>query len=60
MELAKKNSEDRKSENVHLLVCDALFRFQDWRGPGYHFHLEQPQGSELVFQREMENIVETP
>ena len=29
MELAKKISEDRKSENVHLLVCDALFRFQD-------------------------------
>lgn len=56
-ELSEKIANDRKSENVHLLLCDGLFRFQDWRGSQFHFHLEQPQGSELVYQDEMEAIV---
>ena len=56
--LEQKILQDGRSENVHLLLCDAVFRLQDWRGPECHFHLEQPQGSELVFQREMHNVYE--
>ena len=56
--LADKIHQDRISENVHLLLCDAIFRLQDWRTGDFHFHLEQPQGSELVFQREIVNIVD--
>ena len=48
---------DRRAENTHLCLCDALFRLQYWRGDGFHFHLEQPLGSELVYQREMKTIV---
>ena len=57
-ELADRIMAERRSENVHLLLCDALFRVQDWRGDFFHFHLEQPQGSELAFQKEMETIIE--
>ena len=55
--LANQIHQERKSENVHLLLCDALFRFQSWRSPATHFHLEQPQGSELIFQKEMQAIL---
>ena len=48
---------DKKSEKIHLLVCDSLFRLQMWRGPQFHFHLEQPQGSDMIHQHEMQNIV---
>ena len=47
----------RQAEKVHLCLCDALHSFQCWRGPVFHFHLEQPLGSELVHQDEMCNIV---
>ena len=57
VELMKKIQSDRRKENVHLLLCEALFRLQDWRGSECHFHLEQPQGSELMFQKEMSSIV---
>eukprot|EP00435_Cladocopium_sp_Y103_P007616 s5467_g2.t1 len=49
---------DRQAENVHLCLCDALYRLQIWRGTVYHFHLEQPLGSELIFQNEMAGIVQ--
>lgn len=57
LQLAKRIEADCQDENVHLLLCDALFRTQDWRGNRFHFHIEQPQGSELVRQKEMDNIV---
>lgn len=52
-ELAIRIQQERQSENVHLLLCDALFRLQLWRKDECHFHLEQPQGSDLIHQREM-------
>ena len=55
--LAERIQQDRRSESVHLLLCDGLFRLQDWRGSTFHFHLEQPQGSELVHQDEVETLV---
>ena len=57
VEIMKKIQDDRRKENVHLLLCEALFRLQDWRSPECHFHLEQPQGSDLVYQKEMSSIV---
>lgn len=57
MQLSKQIQDDRRAENVHLLLCDALFRLQEWRGDTFHFHLEQPAGSEMLHQQEMENIM---
>ena len=48
---------DRRAESVHLKLCDALFRLQDWRGDDFHFHLEQPQGSEALVQKKIDGIV---
>ena len=48
---------DRKGERVHLLLCDAMFRLQDWRGDSFHAHLEQPAGSEMMTQKELHNMV---
>jgi hypothetical protein len=58
LKLAEQIRLDRIAENVHLLVCDALFRLQDWRSDCCHFHLEQPQGSEMLWQKEMSNIIQ--
>ena len=55
-QLAAQILEDRKSENVHLLLCEALFRLQQWRGNTFHAHLEQPEGSEMLAQKELEFV----
>ena len=55
--LAQRIDQERRSENVHLLLCDALLHLQLWRSDDCHFHLEQPQGSELVHQREMQQVM---
>jgi len=57
MQLSKQIQDDRRAENVHLLLCDAMFRLQDWRGDTFHFHLEQPAGSKMLHQSEMGNIM---
>ena len=57
LQLAAKIDASRRDENVHMLLCDALLRVQLWRTCDCHFHLEQPQGSELIFQHEMANIL---
>lgn len=49
---------DRQSENIHLLLRGALIRWQLRRGEATHFHLEQPQGSELVAQSEMHMMLQ--
>lgn len=46
-ELARKIMSLREDEQVHLLLVEALFDFQCWRGDDCHSHLEQPAGSEL-------------
>eukprot|EP00435_Cladocopium_sp_Y103_P001047 s2611_g1.t1 len=51
--LAHQIQQERQGESVHLLLCDALIHLQLWRQDDCHCHLEQPQGSELVHQREM-------
>ena len=57
--LAHRILTDRRQENVHLLLCSALCCLQLWRGDTYHFHLEQPQGSELIYQHEMKAILDS-
>ena len=52
-ELAQKIFQAREDDQVHLLLCDALFQFQLWRSPQCHAHLEQP-----VYQEELAAILE--
>ena len=57
-ELARKIMESRQDEQVHLLLCDAIFQFQMWRSPQSHAHLEQPDGSHMLYQEELAAILE--
>eukprot|EP00435_Cladocopium_sp_Y103_P060955 s399_g22.t1 len=57
-ELAQKIMENRQDDRVHLLLCDALFQFQLWRSPQSHAHLEQPDGSQMLYQEELAAILE--
>ena len=57
-ELARRIQQDRHEDLVHLLLCDALFQFQEWRHPECHAHLEQPDGSLMVHQPELQAVVE--
>ena len=53
---AQKVIEARHADQVHLLLCDALWQYQVWRDPRCHFHLEQPRGSHMLFQPELEHL----
>ena len=57
-ELAQRILQDRREDLVHLLLCDALFQFQQWRHPECHAHLEQPDGSHMIYQSELKAVVE--
>eukprot|EP00435_Cladocopium_sp_Y103_P030423 s994_g7.t1 len=57
-EAARKVFDARAADSVHLLLCDALFQFQLWRSPQSHAHLEQPQGSQMVYQEELQAILD--
>lgn len=58
--LAAKIDANCRDESVHMLLCDAMLRLQLWRSHDSHFHLEQPQGSELVFQRNVQHCAAHP
>ena len=55
-ELAEKIMRAREADEVHLLLCAALYEFQCWRGDQNHFHLEQPCGSDMLYQPELQEI----
>ena len=57
IDLERQILKSRQAEKVHLCLCDAMHSFQCWRGPLFHFHLEQPLGSEMTHQKEMSRIV---
>eukprot|EP00435_Cladocopium_sp_Y103_P032057 s892_g8.t1 len=57
-ELALKIMEDRQKDQVHLLLCDALFQFQTIRAPDCHAHLEQPVGSQMLYQEELAAVLD--
>ena len=54
VKLCKQILEGRKSERVNLSLCDQLYLYQVEQG--CHFHLEQPVGSELPLQPELEQM----
>ena len=54
---AKKVIQAREDDRVHLLLCDALFQYQQWRN--CHAHLEQPVGSQMLHQEEMQRLIQT-
>ena len=45
----------RDQQRVHLRLCNDVYWFQ--MGNGGHFHLEQPQGSEAIYQPEMKDVL---
>lgn len=53
-ELAKKVIDARQGEEVHLMLCAAIFEFQCWRRA--HTHLEQPAGSEMLYQADLQPL----
>ena len=57
-EAAQKVFTARAADQVHLLLCDALFQFQLWRSPQSHAHLEQPRGSQMIYQEELQVILD--
>ena len=48
----------RQADSVHLLLCEALFRFQVSQGPQFHAHLEQPIGSDMLYQPELQVMLD--
>ena len=46
-----------QEDESHLLLCEAVFTLQSDRGPDFHFHLEQPIGSEMLYQECLQTIV---
>eukprot|EP00434_Breviolum_minutum_P043038 symbB.v1.2.038338.t1/scaffold5931.1/size27163/1 len=56
VELAEKIMRAREEDEVHLLLCAALYEFQCWRGSRKHFHLEQPNGSDMLYQPELQVV----
>ena len=53
---AHKIDEGRKHEKIHLRLCCELFWHQVIHRR--HFHLEQPQGSEALVQKELRDVVQ--
>ena len=56
---AQKVIQAREEDSIHLLLCDALFLFQQWRSPHCHAHLEQPEGSQMIHREELSTILAT-
>ena len=54
VKLCKQILEGRKSERVNLSLCEEMYMYQVERG--CHFHLEQPVGSDLPLQPELEQM----
>jgi len=54
-ETAKRVMKARIDDQVHLLLCDAVFQFQEWRQ--CHAHLEQPEGSQMLHQEELSGVL---
>ena len=54
---AKKVMLAREEDEVHLLLCAAIFEWQCSQGPTFHFHLEQPVGSEMLYEQPLQEII---
>ena len=51
---ANKTLAGRDEQRVHLKLCNDVYWFQ--MDNGWHFHMEQPQGSEVIYQPEVRDI----
>ena len=58
LKAAEKVLRAREEDAVHLMLCGAVFAHQCAMGPKYHFHLEQPIGSDMLFQEPLQIILE--
>ena len=54
LKLRKYVLEGRKNERSNLCLCEELYLYQMEQGA--HFHLEQPLGSEMLLQPELEQL----
>ena len=57
-EAAQRVMQAREDDLVHLLFCSALFQWQQSCGQDFHFHLEQPVGSDMLFQESLQNVLD--
>lgn len=57
-ELANRIMTARQEDQVHLLLCDALFQFQTCRSRLCHAHVEQPVGSQMLYQEELAAVMD--
>ena len=48
----------REGDEVHLQLCEAAFLHQHRMGTAFHFHLEQPVRSDMLYETPMQSIVE--
>eukprot|EP00438_Fugacium_kawagutii_P029976 Skav217703 [mRNA] locus=scaffold2294:90003:97141:- [translate_table: standard] len=55
---AQRVMEAQAGDLVHLQLCDAVLEHQLNQGSGYHFHLEQPVGSAMIYQEHLDSIHE--
>ena len=58
LKAAEKVLRAREDDLVHLMLCGAVFAHQCAMGPRFHFHLEQPIGSDMLFQEPLQVIID--
>ena len=58
MECAQRVIESRKADEPHLQLCEAVFMHQCQMGVLYHFHLEQPIGSDMLYEEPLHHVLE--
>ena len=54
MESFERIQGERQSDRQHLELCNQIYLHQISKG--YHFHLEQPRGSEMIQQPELQDV----
>ena len=57
VKLSAQIASDRRRESVHMSLYAAMFQLQSWRGEFFHAHLEQPDGSDMMWQPEVTDII---
>ena len=58
LEAAQRVCQAQEDDEVHLLLCAALFKLQGMRGDSFHFHLEQPVGSLMLGQECLQEVMD--
>ena len=58
LEAAQRVCQAQEDDEVHLLLCAALFKLQAMRGDSFHFHLEQPVGSLMLGQECLQEVMD--